>query len=67
MYSGRQFAGIDLHRRRSVVGRMTAEGDPLESVRISNDLELLSTVMARAGEAAEVVVEAIRGAGMSGL
>lgn len=46
---------------------MTAEGDPLESVRISNDVELLSTVMARAGEAAEVVVEAIRGAGMSGL
>lgn len=40
---------------------MTAEGDPLESVRISNDVELLSTVMARAGEAAEVVVEAIRG------
>ena len=60
LYSGRQFVGIDLHRRRSVVLRMTAEGDPLDCVRISNDVEMLSTVMARAGEAPEVVLEAYR-------
>ena len=50
-YSGRQFVGIDLHRRRSVIVRMTTDGDPLECIRISNDVERLSTVMARAGEA----------------
>jgi hypothetical protein len=41
-YSGRQFVGIDLHRRRSVI------------VRISNDVERLSTVMARLGWPAAV-------------
>ena len=61
LYSGRQFVGIDLHRRRSVIVRMTAEGDPLECVRISNDVEMLSTVMARDGESPEVVLEATYG------
>jgi len=60
-YSGRQFVGIDLHRRRSVIVRMTTDGDPLECIRISNDAERLSTVMARAGEAPEVVLEATYG------
>jgi transposase len=40
---------------------MTDQGDPLECVRISNDVEMLSTVMARAGEAPEVVLEATYG------
>jgi transposase len=60
-YSGQQFVGIDLHRRRSVIVRMTTDGDPLECIRISNDVERLSTVMARAGEAPEVVLEATYG------
>ena len=60
-YSGRQFVGIDLHRRRSVIVRMTAAGDHLETIRISNDRDVLSTVMARAGEAPEVVLEATYG------
>ena len=60
-YSGRQFVGLDLHRRRSVIVRMTTDGDPLECIRISNDVERLSTVMARAGEAPEVVLEATYG------
>ncbi len=60
-YSGQQFVGIDLHRRRSVIVRMTTEGDPLECSRISNDAERLSTVMARAGESPEVVLEATYG------
>ena len=60
-YSGRQFVGIDLHRRRSVIVRMTTDGDPLECIRISNDVERLATVMARAGEAPEVVLEATYG------
>jgi transposase len=53
--------GIDLHRRRSVIVRTTAAGDQLECIRISNDVDRLSTVMARAGEAPEVVLEATYG------
>jgi transposase len=60
-YAGRQIVGIDLHRRRSVLVRMTEAGETLESVRISNDVEYLAQVMARAGERPEVVLEATYG------
>jgi transposase len=52
---------MDLHRRRSVLVRMTETGQRLETVRISNDPEYLRAVMARAGEAPEVVLEAAYG------
>ena len=38
-YAGRQIVGMDLHRRRSVLVRMTDMGERLETVRISNDPE----------------------------
>ena len=60
-YAGRQFVGIDLHRRRSVIVRTTEGGEVLESVRIVNDVERLASVMARAGECPEVVLEATYG------
>ena len=60
-YAGRQFVGIDLHRRRSVLVRMTPEGDVLERVRISNDVDRLAAVIARAGDSPEVVLEATYG------
>jgi transposase len=60
-YAGRQIVGIDLHRRRSVLVRMTETGERLETVRISNDPEYLRQVMARAGECPEVVLEACYG------
>ncbi|MDP9433957.1 MAG: IS110 family transposase, partial [Actinomycetota bacterium] len=60
-YEGRQIVGIDLHRRRSVLVRMTESGQTLETTRISNDPEYLRVVMARAGEAPEVVLEATYG------
>ena len=60
-YEGRQIVGMDLHRRRSVLVRMTESGEHLETVRISNDPEYLRAVMARAGEAPEVVLEAAYG------
>ncbi len=60
-YEGRQIVGVDLHRRRSVLVRMTETGERLETVRISNDPEYLAQVMARAGEAPEVVLEATYG------
>ena len=52
---------MDLHRRRSVLVRMTEAGQPLETVRIVNDCEQLAAVMARAGEDPEVVLEATYG------
>jgi transposase len=60
-YDGKQFVGIDLHRRRSVIVRMTETGERLETVRIVNDVERLTSVMARAGQAPEVVLEATYG------
>jgi transposase len=60
-YSGQQFVGIDLHRRRSVIVRTTAAGQVLESVRIVNDVDRLGAVMARAGTAPQVVLEATYG------
>src|SRR3990170_2350897 len=40
---------------------MTEEGDVLERIRISNDADRLTTVIARAGEDPEVVLEATYG------
>jgi hypothetical protein len=61
-YEGKQYVGIDVHRRRSVLVRMAAEsGEKLEAVRISNDPDYLRQVMERAGEAPEVVLEACYG------
>src|SRR5919199_1939272 len=60
-YAERQIVGMDLHRRRSVLVRMTETGEHLETVRISNDPEYLRQVMARAGEHPEVVLEATYG------
>ena len=60
-YAGRQFVGIDLHRRRSVVVRTTESGDVLEATQILNDVDRINSVMARAGENPEVVLEATYG------
>ena len=45
VYSGRQFVGMDLHRRRSVLVRMTESGEHLETVRIVNTDDRLADVM----------------------
>jgi transposase len=50
-----------LHRRRSVIVRMTESGESLETVHIVNDVERLASVIARAGQAPEVVLEATYG------
>ena len=44
----RQYVGIDLHRRRSVIVRMDGEGEVLECVRIENSVgkDVRSTVEA---------------------
>jgi transposase len=60
-YAERQFVGIDLHRRRSVIVRMTAAGERLETVRIENDPVALALEVAKAGPDPEVVLEATYG------
>jgi hypothetical protein len=60
-YDGRQVVGIDLHRRRSVIVRMTEAGERLGCVRIDDDPMVLAAEMAKAGEYPEVVLEATYG------
>ena len=57
----KQYVGVDLHRRRSVIVRKDAAGELLETVQIDNDPIGLAEVMARAGQAPEVVLEATYG------
>jgi hypothetical protein len=58
---GEQYVGIDLHRRRLVIVRMTAQGEVLETIRIDNDPVALSLELAKAGPDPEVVLEATYG------
>src|SRR5690348_679120 len=60
-YDGRQVVGMDLHRRRSVLVRMTEDGRKLETARIDNSPAALRAVLARAGQCPRVVVEATYG------
>ena len=60
-YDGRQYVGIDLHRRRSVIVRMTPEGEQLGWVRLDNDPVALGLELAKAGPDPEVVLEATYG------
>jgi len=60
-YDGQQIVGIDLHRRRSVIVRMTEIGERLDSVRIDNDPMTLAAEIAKAGEHPQVVLEATYG------
>jgi transposase len=61
-YDGRQVVGIDLHRRRSVIVRMTPEGQRLgPMVRIDNDPMELARQVALWGESPQVVLEATYG------
>ena len=56
-----QYVGIDLHRRRSVIVRMTEDGEVLECVQIANDPVALSLELAKAGPDPEVALEATYG------
>jgi transposase len=60
-YDGRQVVGMDLHRQRSVLVRMTEDGRKLETARITNSPAALRAVIARAGENPRVVIEATYG------
>jgi transposase len=60
-YDGRQIVGMDLHRHRSVLVRMSADGRRLGSARITNSREALIAQVARAGKNPRVVLEATYG------
>ncbi|MFC4507755.1 MULTISPECIES: IS110 family transposase [Streptomyces] len=60
-YDGHQYVGIDLHRRRSVIVRQTADGTQLSAVRIVNDPVALGLQIEQAGSRPDVVVEATYG------
>ena len=60
-YEGRQVVGLDLHRRRSVLVRMSPDGQRLGTVRIDNDPLTLAAEIAKAGPSPEVVLEATYG------
>ena len=58
-----RYVGIDLHRRRSVIHAMDADGKEISCVRIFNEPQRLVSAVAEAvdGRDAEVVVEACYG------
>jgi transposase len=60
-YDGSQIVGMDLHRRRSVLVRMTADGRRLGTSRITNSAAELRREIARAGRSPAVVLEATYG------
>jgi transposase len=57
----RQYVGIDLHRRRSVIYRMDAAGEKLECVRIDNEPLRFAEEVAKAPAGSDVVIEATYG------
>jgi predicted CoA-binding protein len=56
-----QYVGIDFHRRRSVIVRMDALGERLSVTRVANEPAAFAAVIADAGPAPEVVIEATYG------
>jgi len=60
-YDGRQVVGMDLHRRRSVLVRMTEDGRRLGTARIINSPAELRKAIAVAGTNPRVVLEATYG------
>ncbi len=60
-YDGRQVVGMDLHRRRSVLVRMTEDGRKLGTARITNSPAALRAEIAKAGNHPRVVLEATYG------
>src|SRR3954454_21650444 len=55
-YDGPQVVGVDLHRRRTVLVRMTPDGRQLGWTRIDNDPVALALELVRAGPDPERVL-----------
>ena len=59
--SEQQYVGIDLHRRRSVIVRVSSKGEHLSTTRLANDPLAIMAAVADAGSNPEVVLEATYG------
>ena len=57
----RQYVGIDLHRRRSVIVRMTEDGEVLETVQVHNDPHVFAQAVMKGGRDSEVALESTYG------
>ena len=57
----REYVGIDLHRRRSVIVRMGADGEQRSSVRIDNDPGEFAAAVLAAPAGSDVIIEATYG------
>jgi transposase len=57
----REYVGIDLHRRRSVIVRMTPQGEKVSCVHLANDPVAMSLEIVKAGPDPDVVIEACYG------
>lgn len=57
----REFVGVDLHARRSVIARIDVDGRQLGWVQIDNDPKVLARECRRAGRGAPVAIEATYG------
>jgi len=57
----REYVGIDFHRRRSVVVRLSAAGERRSVVRVDNDPVAIAAAVGEAGPGQEVVIEATYG------
>ena len=55
------YVGVDLHRRRSVIVRMSPDGERLTTEKIDNNAMALAAAVAPAGPNPKVVVEACYG------
>ena len=60
-YDGPQIVGMDLHRRRSVLVRMTEDGQKLATARSTNSPARLAAEIRRAGLHPQMVLEACNG------
>lgn len=60
-YDGHQVVGLDLHRNRTVMVRMTPGGERLEAVRFANGRQISSDQIGKAGVAPDVLLEATYG------
>ena len=57
----REYVGIDFHRRRWEVVRLSAAGERLSVVRVDNDPVAIAAAVGEAGPGQEVVIEATYG------
>jgi transposase len=58
---GREYVGIDFHRRRSVIVRMNEAGERLAVERVANEPALIAAAVSAAGRTPEVVIESTYG------